>query len=145
MEFLEDRNGKILGAVTNLNQAQGRTSDEAGEDTYRYHAENRTMFSLGIVLIELMFRKPLDECPQRPNEFMAMGKLGDQLRRREHALRLLDLLGEEAGQGYEDAVRRCVKGFDIREDKLEQPAFRRAVYDGILVPLKKTLQEFMGS
>lgn len=98
-------------------------------------------FGLGILLIELCLGKPIDQL-RTPSDLNPDGS--------EHvttdfrtATRLLDDIYEEAGGRYGDAVRRCIYcEFDQRKTTLEDPLFRRAVYQGVVCPLEEDLAEF---
>jgi len=62
------------------------------------------------------------------------------------AERLIDEeIALEAGQLYADAVRRCIRcDFNRKTSSLDDQDFQQAVFDGVVVPLEKTLQHFKG-
>lgn len=113
---------------------------------------NRSVFALGILLLELSLGKPFAELrkrlatqpasssdapndssdPTEPSDFTIAGQLLDQVR-------------DESGPGYSDAVRRCVRcTFDTLRVDLRDALFRQAVYDGVVAPLEKELRHFEG-
>lgn len=142
VEFFEGPDGILLDsplAIARFEPRQHQTQNVA-----HYRRGNKTLISLGIVLIELIRNRNLDDCPLRPEESEMGSNAGVDEIRLEHALRLVLDLGDEVGPGYEDAVRRCLKGLDCREDIFEDEDFRKAFYNGVLVPLKKTLHGLMG-
>lgn len=51
----------------------------------------------------------------------------------------------EPGKLYSEAVRRCIRcDFDRRDMDLDSENFQEAVFDGVVVPLDTTLQQFSG-
>jgi hypothetical protein len=102
---------------------------------------NGTVFALGIVLIELWYGKPLDELrvPADCRNDPTLAVNSDYVT----ADRLANILDEEAGCAYASAVRRCVRcDFGTRETTLEDIGFRKAVFDGVVTSLEKTLVHF---
>ncbi len=80
---------------------------------------NRTLFALGVTLIELWCEKPLDELS--PDSFSGAN---DWYR----VYQLAEDLYEDAGESYSDAVRRCIWcDFDRRATDLEDVGFQKAV------------------
>ncbi|KAF4307809.1 hypothetical protein GTA08_BOTSDO03899 [Botryosphaeria dothidea] len=113
---------------------------------------NRSVFALGILLLELSLGKPFAELrkrlatqsasssdapndssdPTEPSDFTIAGQLLDEVR-------------DESGPGYSDAVRRCVRcTFDTLRVDPRDALFRQAVYDGVVAPLEKELRHFEG-
>ncbi|RYP46644.1 hypothetical protein DL768_007189 [Monosporascus sp. mg162] len=94
---------------------------------------NQTLYALGLSLIELWYGKPMSHL-HKPED----GPLGDPITEFNTADRLVDELYNEAGGKYSDAVRRCIRcDFDCRANSLEDIAFQRAVYEGVVAQLKE--------
>jgi hypothetical protein len=101
---------------------------------------NQTLFTLGILLIELWYGKPIEEC-QQPSDLDCQGTPGVTWCT---AVRLIETEIEfEAGKRYSDAVRRCIRcDFDRSDMSLDNENFQRAVYEGVVMLLERTLQQF---
>lgn len=68
----------------------------------------------------------------------------EETRRYERAYQVMKSLKNNAGIKYETAVLCCMKGsFNTWEDELKDEKFRKAYYQGVVEPLKKTLSEFV--
>ena len=98
-----------------------------------------SLFSLGIVLIELWFWKCVesfkdDECQEGNLDTAKFMKASEQIAK----------LYEEAGVKYADSVRRCIHGLDHKESRLENNEFKSEVYLKVLRPLEKHLEDFCG-
>ncbi|KAF8417858.1 hypothetical protein EV426DRAFT_352996 [Tirmania nivea] len=103
---------------------------------------NPSLFSLGIVLIELWHWKDL-QCLQR--SVSTDSSTGWDARTEFFtALQLAKELHDEAGENYGEAVRRCIQGLDTRETNLEQEGFKNKVYAEIVRPLEENLAIFTG-
>lgn len=102
---------------------------------------NEFTFGLGILLIELCLGKTIEQL-RIPSDLNPDGT--------EHvttdfrtATRLLDEVYQEAGGRYGDAVRRCIYcEFDQRKASLDEPSFRRAVYERVVYWLEEDLNQF---
>ena len=104
---------------------------------------NETVFALGILLIELCLRQPFDQLilPSERDPDGTKNEMSDYYA----ALRLLDQVDDTAGHRYGDAVRRCVRGhFEQRTTSLDNEAFRRAVYDGVVAEIQDDANQFFG-
>ncbi|KAK4550246.1 hypothetical protein LTR36_003213 [Oleoguttula mirabilis] len=102
---------------------------------------NETVFALGLLLIELCMRRPFDELvlPSDLNPDGTKHPASDYFA----ANRILDQIYAEAGLAYGDAVRRCVLcEFDYRKTDLEDGAFCKRVYDGVLSVLEQEAGHF---
>ncbi|KAI9756017.1 MAG: hypothetical protein M4579_004062 [Chaenotheca gracillima] len=104
---------------------------------------NESVFSLGIVLLELCFNQPLEDrrLPEdlgpdgQPNAFTDLST----------ARRLCTEALQERGPRFGDAVRRCIFcSFEPRSTDLQDDAFREAVYNNVVIPLEEDLQYFEG-
>ena len=98
---------------------------------------NLSLFSLGVVLIELWFWEHVESfqanIPQLQDPDTAIFTT---------ALRLVDTLNEAAGAKYSGSVRRCIRGLDHAEPRLENKEFKNKVYFKVLQPLEDHLKEF---
>lgn len=108
----------------------------------RSSIRNQTLFTLGVLLIELLYGTSIEE-QQTPHDLNCQGTPGAVWCTAE---RLIDeeiaLVG---GQLYADAVRRCIRcDFNKRSLSLDDQDFQQAVFDGVVGPLEKTLQRFNG-
>lgn len=103
---------------------------------------NQTLLSLGIILIELYHGKCLEECKGVDGEYVG---LGDGKTRHSEAWSLVDLLYDDAGDLYGDAVRRCVRGLDHRESRLDEGGFKLEVFRKVLYPLQTNYSRIFAS
>ena len=87
---------------------------------------NASLFSLGMVLIELWYWKSLEA-----------KDVGDGWKH------YLELRGK-APASFSDAVRRCFGDLDHTETQLHLDGFKNAVYLKIVLPLEETLKWFCG-
>jgi len=113
-------------------------------DTQRAVAKvirNQTLYTLGLVLIELIYGNPIEEL-QIPQDQDCAGTPGVTWCTAE---RLLDEDIEfNAPTHYVEAVRRCIRcDFNRKESSLDDEAFQQAVFEGVVAPLEKTLQHFL--
>ncbi|KLJ08553.1 hypothetical protein EMPG_16010 [Blastomyces silverae] len=105
---------------------------------------NKALFTLGIVLIELAFGKPLKalRTDKDVEESLGMPDLIDTFTIK----RLLEGVEDEVGYDYSEAVRRCIEcPFDGKEARFTNESFQEAVHDWIIEPLKISLKNFCGS
>ncbi|KAH7380245.1 hypothetical protein DE146DRAFT_289547 [Phaeosphaeria sp. MPI-PUGE-AT-0046c] len=103
---------------------------------------NQTLFTLGVLLIELLYGVSIEEL-QTSHDLSCEGTPGAVWCTAE---RLVDEeIALEAGQLYSDAVRRCIRcDFNRQNMSLDDQEFQQAVYEGVVAPLEKTLQHFNG-
>ena len=102
---------------------------------------NLSLFSLGIVLIELWFWRSIESF-QPPNTPYYWSWETSDTAKYVKAQRLIDQLYDDAGGIYGDIVRRCIIGLDHKETQLEDEAFKNEAYLKILQPLEKYLELF---
>lgn len=102
---------------------------------------NQTLFTLGILLIELLYDKPIEEL-RIPRDQDYEGTPGvvwctvDRLVKEE--------IEHEAYPPYVAAVRRCIWcDFNRKESSLDDEAFQQAVFEGVVTPLEQLLQQFL--
>ena len=114
------------------------------------------LFSLGILLIELSYCKPIEalgpsaDLPGVCADRVIAGMCQDDIRFLV-ALHLLEPGNQRGlnhawtGQRYADAVRRCIRcDLDISEGDYDSDAFHSAVYRGVVEPLMQTLRSHCG-
>lgn len=102
---------------------------------------NQTLYALGISLIELWYGRPLHELQTIEDGPPITGYPQTDLMTQWNTCdRLVEALYSEAGAKYTDAVRRCIRcDFDRRASSLEDAAFQKAVYHGVVSELKENL------
>ena len=98
---------------------------------------NRSIFNLGVLLLELCLGKPLDHfrTPEDSSIFTEFCI----------AKRLVENLAEEASSGYADAVTACIYcdfGREVKDHNLDNDAFRQAVYEYVVTPLEDDWRHF---
>ncbi|PSN59413.1 hypothetical protein BS50DRAFT_580002 [Corynespora cassiicola Philippines] len=124
-----------------LGSSPSKTYSKPSGSTYSI-IRNRTLFTLGILLIELWYGKSIEEL-QIPEDLNYQNIAGVAWGT---AYRLVeDELEFEAGPRYSLAVRRCIRGDFDRRDKdmsLEDEDFQKVVYNGVVALLEKTFQQF---
>lgn len=95
---------------------------------------NRTLFSLGVVLIELWYWKCLKDYELKPKPRDAFDSGWTDL---ERADAIIDDLYEDALPKYCDVVRRCISGLDHREISLAKDDFKEEVHLKVFCPLEE--------
>ncbi|KAL8702926.1 MAG: hypothetical protein Q9201_003906 [Fulgogasparrea decipioides] len=100
---------------------------------------NRSLFGLGVLLLELAEKKPLDTYKNReqpvPFEDFII------------ASQRLQNLADEEGPGYVEAAQACIFcnfGSKAKELDLDNDSFRQAVYEDVILPLERELEYFCG-
>lgn len=102
---------------------------------------NLSLFSLGIVLIELWFWRHLESFPSEQSQASNCPEDLDSARFTT-ARGLIGRLYEDAGNNYGESVRRCINGIDHKETQLENNEFKNEAYLKVLQPLEKHLEFF---
>lgn len=103
---------------------------------------NQTLFTLGVLLIELLYAKPVEEL-QTTHDLDCQGTPGVVWCTAERLIEEEILF--EAGPLFSDAVRRCIRcDFNHANHDLDDRDFQQIVFDGVVAPLEKTLQRFKG-
>ncbi|KAK2744250.1 hypothetical protein FQN57_004335 [Myotisia sp. PD_48] len=127
---------------TCFNQSGDQNQMPQSSSSWGGPVRNRTLFALGVTLIELWYgaflhelREPQDYfgIPADPvsSSFMADWATAD---------RIVNELYHEAGTKYSDAVRRCIRcDFDRRDHNLASIEFQAAVHLGVVVQLNEYL------
>ena len=108
---------------------------------------NKSLFALGIVLIELCLNKSFEDlCAEArglgalaPDEPLSTAETYSV------ATNLVEAVYEEQGMQYGYVVQRCLKcEFGVQDSKkqLDNDAFRALVYEGVLAPLEDDLKRY---
>lgn len=108
---------------------------------------NKSLFALGIVLIELCLNKPFEDlCADTrhpgalaPEEPLSTAEIYSV------ATELVEAVYDEQGMQYGHVVQRCLKcEFGVQDSKkqLDIDAFRALVYEGVLAPLEDDLKRY---
>ena len=105
---------------------------------------NQSLYSLGIVLVELWHWKDLQSLHAGVSAGLGTGQDLDTRTEYFTASKLAKELHDEAGENYGEAVRRCIQGLDTRETSLEEEEFKNKVYSEIIRPLEENLEIFTG-
>ena len=103
---------------------------------------NLSLFSLGIVLIELWFWRGIESFEDKSQAYYSPWEETSDTARYVTAQRLIDKLYGDAGDNYGDIVRRCIMGLDHKETQLENDGFKNEAYLKVLQPLGKHLELF---
>ena len=109
---------------------------------------NRTIFCLGITLIELCYWKPFAnlhcESVSRGHNGGDGAALGeaDQFAWLYSSKGLWQGLEDSAGAKYAEAIRRCIFGFGHKDTGLEDKDFKNEVYWNIVHPLEENLRSW---
>jgi hypothetical protein len=102
---------------------------------------NQTLFTLGIILVELLYGKSIEEL-QAPCDLDYQGTPGVAWCTAERLIE--EEIEYEAGPRYLNAVRRCIRcDFNLKESSLDDGDFQQAVFDDVVAPLERTLQQFI--
>ncbi|KAF8248841.1 hypothetical protein K440DRAFT_239844 [Wilcoxina mikolae CBS 423.85] len=96
---------------------------------------NKSLASLGIILVELWFGKRLEDLPGYPkglsgnDRTICSGFIA--------ASQLLETIQNEAGDMYAGVVRRCIRGIDHRDTSLEDESFMNEVHAKVVSELER--------
>ena len=107
---------------------------------------NRSLFALGIILIELGLNKAFEDLYAESKGSGALAP-GDRLSTDETysvATDLVELVYDEQGTQYGHVVQRCLKcefGIQSSRMQLDIDAFHALVYEGVLAPLEDNLKK----
>jgi hypothetical protein len=113
--------------------------ESENDETLPSYIENKVLFSLGVLLIELLFGAALETLRTDKDPTSSNGMI-DWALKYSIASRLLkdESILLEGGMGYESAVRSCIKcNFDqFRVMSLDNDEFRQAVYEKVVAALE---------
>lgn len=120
-----------------FNNSSPTASEALPANDFMHLIPNRTVFALGILLIELCLNKPFAETHQVGTSAASASLFEDY----QAALIRLDEVYRLAGDSYGYAAERCVKfsfqGRDIYKD-FDLSQFRKQFYDGVVAPVQAT-------
>lgn len=142
--FLE-QSGETIYTDPFVHRVVDPSSKEALPPIMRYIIRNQVLYTLGISLIELWFKKSISTLHEPQDGPIGTGDAQTTLLTQiATANRLIEGdLRDDAGGNYADAVRRCINcDFDCRLKKLEDESFQKAVFEGVVTPIKETF-DFM--
>ncbi|XPS78885.1 hypothetical protein M3J09_010884 [Ascochyta lentis] len=124
--------------------SQIAVQQDMGTSTKVYRViRNRTLYILGIVLIELCYGKPM-QALEEPDDVQCEGTPGISWCTADRLIRTKDL-ENHIGKRYADAVRRCVYcDFGVDEANLEDATFQQVVYQEVVEKLEVSLQHVEG-
>ncbi|KAL9034495.1 MAG: hypothetical protein Q9180_005374 [Flavoplaca navasiana] len=116
-------------------------------DRYSHLIINKSLFALGVVLIELALKRSFEDlCSEAMNSEPAMSERSyNTAESFQVATSLIDLVYDEQGTQYGYVVQRCLRcefGFQDSKKRLEVDAFRAAVYEGVIAPLEEDLRRY---
>lgn len=104
---------------------------------------NKTLFALGIVLMELCLNKSLDQLSEA-SDVQTKGHLS-VVDAYQIAMDNVDDVFDEGGGEYGRVVQRCLRcEFGIQDNlkRLDFDRFRALVYEGVIAPLEQDLKQF---
>jgi hypothetical protein len=96
---------------------------------------DRSLFSLGIILIELLIGKRVEDLPEYPEDSYQL----DDNAEYQTADRLITSgrIDMEADTIYGGALRRCIRGLDCNATSLEDDGFKHEVQVKVIAELEK--------
>ena len=103
-------------------------------------ARNETLFTLGVVLIEIAYNKPIEDLVE-PRDMA----LTAAMTRHFTALRLHKQIQLEMGKQYQRAVVGCLFcdfGAECSDTDLKVPQFQRKVLEHVVLPLEEAMKPF---
>ncbi|KAJ2986725.1 hypothetical protein NUW58_g4891 [Xylaria curta] len=109
-----------------------------GNTAPRSDQTRASLFSIGVLLLELLFRETFEKQPFRAQFLNNMGQ-ANEVTDLCAALQWHQRVGEECGYELSDAIRRCIVcAFDAPHN-LGDPEFIEAVWYGVVRPLENFL------
>ena len=126
-------------------QAIKKSADAVAEDFLSSQIINKTLFALGIVLIELCLNKTFENLHAALNdqqEEVSPQGIADVY---QTAISHIDAVYSKGGTQYGYVVQRCLKcefGVQDSQKQLDFDAFRGLVYEGVVAPLEEDLKKY---
>jgi hypothetical protein len=106
---------------------------------------NKSLFSLGIILIELWLGQRLQDLPEFASAPNGDHEYGTDDTECDVANQLIPRIEDEAGAMYGGAVRRCIRGLDYTATSLEDPGFKNEVHFKVVAELERSWRAYTGS
>lgn len=128
-------------------QEDGPSSAQNAEDFYNSLVVKKSLFALGIVLIELALNRSFEDlwAEASPPDTTVSGRGPSTAETYRMATELIDAVYDEQGMQYGYVVQCCLKcEFGVQESmkQLNHNAFRALVYEGVLAPLEDDLKKY---
>ncbi|KAI0867411.1 hypothetical protein GGS24DRAFT_485755 [Hypoxylon argillaceum] len=98
----------------------------------------QSLFSMGVLLLELLFRETFEKQPFRA-QFLNNMRQANEVTDLCAALQWHQRVGEECGYELSDAIRRCIVCSFDAPHHLGDPEFIKAVWYGVVQPLENFL------
>jgi len=144
--FFISRGEKMTYEHPFVSRSPGGEVDQSNSESVRNSMSkiirNQTLYALGISLIELWYKKPLQELYRPEDGPLDSGDpLTSIMTEWNAANRLVDELYDDAGEKFTNAVRRCIRcDFDHRSSSLKDGEFQKAVYRGVVAQLQENFE-----
>ncbi|KAF8244138.1 hypothetical protein K440DRAFT_663669 [Wilcoxina mikolae CBS 423.85] len=103
---------------------------------------NKTLLSLGIILVELWFGRRLEEIEETPQQPSSDNIDNIDNTEYDSADRLL---GKIEDPTYSNATRRCIRGLDFMATTLDDEGFKNEVYIRVVSELEAYWKAYIGS
>ncbi|KAK3167107.1 hypothetical protein OEA41_010232 [Lepraria neglecta] len=126
-----------------FSSSKSRTSSVSSSTTaaqVQGFARNETLFTLGVVLIEIAYNKPIEDLVE-PGDLARTAAMT----RHFTALRLHKQIQLEMGKQYQRAVVGCLFcdfGAECSDADLKVPQFQRKVLEHVVLPLEEAMKPF---
>ena len=109
---------------------------------------NKSLFALGIVLIELCFNKPFEDLCEEARHLDTPAPEGPPSAAETYSVAnsLIEAVYDEQGMQYGYVVQRCLRcEFGVQDSKkqLDFGSFHDLVYEGVLAPLEDDLKRYL--
>jgi hypothetical protein len=127
--FLDGGDGVRIDTPLVRSSFRGDSSDRAKPGLRR---RNRSLFSLGIALLELWYATPMEVLREKAAQEFDEPDISVS----EAAEQFIEWLYRDAGRRYADAVRRCVLCLDHRDTDFGSDEFKEEFRQHILLPLE---------
>ncbi|KAM0425999.1 hypothetical protein ACHAPT_008628 [Fusarium lateritium] len=139
MELLLVRDKDSAEPTPYISHESARSMLKGKQQLVQRSAQARaSLFTIGVLLLELLFRKTLESLPLR-NEYLGRSGRADYTADLCTAIQWQKQVEEEFGDRIADAIRRCVLcAFEPQPD-LSDSAFIRAVCINVVEPLEEFL------
>lgn len=119
----------------------GEPTDAAANRFLGHHIINRTLFALGVMLIELCLNRPFEDLRLVTDPQCQPNIIDDY----QTANSMIDDVYRKGGDNYGYVVQRCLRcEFGVRDSqkRLDSDTFRCFVYEGVLLPLREDYEKY---